>query len=1008
MNLCAYLCGELRKYTQIMKKRILLAAAAAASIYASNAQLNSPQPQGFLDRAKAMYSDGNYIGCLDQLSALPSYSLLSDERIAADYYRAAATVHTDTNAAIQLIEDFIASYPQSTLVYNAYILLGNCYFGNDDSKALSIYEKVPENALTGDMADLLCYNMAYCHMQQGDYAQAIDGFEHLIMSPKYYNAAIFYRAYIAYINNEYNKAKRLFDEVDPEEAPGNMAEFYLSQIAYVEDDYERAYNMASQLLNRKGIEPQFRNEALRVAGESSYALGNYTLANDLLSKYVNRTDNPIPSAMYILGQNAYDSGDYNKAIRYLGDVTQCDNAMGQSANLYIGQAYLHEKEYNSAAMAFNRALNMQYDEDVRETAYYNYAVATTMGGRVPFTSTVSVFNDFLEYYPNSKYAPQVQKHIVNTYLTDNNYAAALESINKMRQPSKETLAAKQRALHALGVKSLAASDTKQALSYLNEARSLAKYDKDTDTDVSLALGEALYANGEYAKAASEIQNYISKSKSTAPNMPLAYYDLGYALFAQKNYAKAASQFEKAINNPAGLTPAVIADAYNRLGDCSYYAKDFQKAADAYSQAYSKNPTSGDYAMFQKALMQGFQREHAKKVATLDDMRRRYPSSALVPDALLETTEAYLQLGKNTEALKIYKTLVNDYPKTAQARQGYLQMALVKQNSGDTKGAMADYKKLIKEYPSSEEAKQAIDNMKRISAAGGTLQELSDFLAQTSGAPKLEAPEMEQLAFDEAEKQYIENDKTEKLIVFVSQYQNSGVRDRALNYIIEGSLAKGDDATVYQYSAELAERYPSSPYAQQALLNKATIEEKQGKGNLALRSWSELTNTASSPEILLTARMGVIRTGRDARKHPEVIEAAKAVLASSGVNADQCAEAAYSLGEALASTKKNSEAQSAWEEVADLTDNIYGIRSAYALAQSYFDSSNYQLAEEWAKKAANADSPHSYWIARGFILLSDIYAAQGDKYKARQYLQALKDNYTDQNDDIHTMIDERLK
>ncbi len=990
-----------------MKKRILLAAAAAASIYASNAQINSPQPEGFIERAKAMYSDGNYIGCLDQLSAITSHSLLPDEKMAADYYRAAATVHTDTNAAIHLIECFIADYPQSTLIYNAYVLLGNCYFGNDDSKALSIYENVPEDALTGDMADLLCYNMAYCRMQQGDYAQAIEGFEQLILSPKYYNAAIFYRAYIAYMNNEYHKAKHLFAEVDTEEAPGNMAEFYLSQIAYVEGDFEKAYSMADQLLKRKGIEPQFRSEALRVAGESSYALGNYPQADDLLSKYVSQTENPMPSAMYILGLSAYNSGDYNKAITYLSDVTQCDNAMGQSANLYIGQAYLHEKEYNSAAIAFNRAINMQYDEEVREAAYYNYAVAATMGGRVPFTSTVSVFNDFLEYYPNSQYAPQVQKHIVNTYLTDNNYAAALESINKMRQPSKETLAAKQRALYALGVKALASSDTKQALSYLNEARSLAKYDPNTDIDVSLALGEALYANGDYGKAASEIQNYISKSKSSV-NMPLAYYDLGYALFAQKNYAKAAVQFEKAINNPSGFTPAVIADAYNRFGDCAYFAKDFSKAANAYSQAYSKNPSAGDYAMFQKALMQGFQREHAQKVATLDDMRRRYPTSALVPDAMLETTEAYLQMGKNSEALKVYKTLVNEYPKTAQARQGYLQMALVKQNSGDTKGAMDDYKKLIKEYPSSEEARQAIENMKRISAASGTLQELSDFLAKTSGAPKLDAPEIEQLAFDEAEKQYIENDKTDKLILFVSQYRNSGVRDRALNYIIEGSLAQGDDDAVYKYSSELVEQYPSSPHAQLALLYKATIEEKQGKGNLALRSWSELTHTASSPEILLNARMGVIRTGRDARKYSEVIEAARAILASSGVNTEQRTEAAYSLGEALASSKKNAEAQNAWEEVAGLTDNIYGIQSAYALAQSYFDSSNYQQAEEWAKKVANADSPHSYWIARGFILLSDIYNAQGDNYKARQYLQAVKDNYSDQTDDIHTLIEERLK
>ena len=955
-----------------------------------------------------MYADGNYIGCIDQLSALDQKSLLNDDKLLADFYRAAATVHTDTKTAKLLLDKFLTEYPQSTLIYNAYILLGDCYYGTEYNLALEMYEKVPDDAFTGDIADALCYKMAYCLLQGGEYEQALDGFEQLASSPKYHNAALFYRAYIAYINNEYGKAEKLFAEVNPENAPGNMAEFYMSQIAYMKGDYTKAYNMARQLLKRKGVGQDFQNEAMRIAGESCYSLGKYHVATELLTKYAEHTENPVPSALYILGLNAYDNGDYNKAITYLGSVTQCDDTMGQSANLYIGQAYLHEDEYNSAAMAFNRALNMPYDDSVRENAYYNYAVAASMGGRVPFTSSVSVFSDFLKYYPTSKYAPQVQKHIVNSYLTDNNYTAALESINRMSSPSKETLAAKQRILYTLGVKALAASDAEQALTYLNEARSLAKYDKNTDIDVSLALGEALYANGQYSKSASEIQNFISKSKTSAQNMPLAYYDLGYALFAQKQYAKAALQIEKALRNPGTLPQAAIADAYNRLGDCLYFDMDFAKAAEAYEKAYAKNPDAGDYALFQKALMQGFLREHAKKVTTLDDMRRRYPTSALVPDALLETTEAYLQLGKNDQALKTYKTLVSDFPKTAQARQGYLQMALVKQNSGDTKGAVADYKKLIKDYPASEEARQAVDQLKRISAANGTLEELSDFLSHTAGAPTLDAPEIEQLAFEEAERQYLEKSDIDKLLAFASQYKKSEMRDRAVSYIMEGFLAQNNDEKAYEYACELVELYPSSPYAMQALANKADIEEREGKGNLALRSWQELSRSASSPEMLLTARMGVIRTGREAGKRSEVIEAAKAVLASSGVNVDRRTEAAYSLGEALAANKKTADARKAWEEVAALTDNIYGIRSTYALAQSYFDSSDLRQAEEWAKKTANADSPHSYWIARGFILLSDIYTAQGDKYKARQYLQALKDNYSGNDDDIPSLIDERLK
>ena len=53
------------------------------------------------------------------------------------------------------------------------------------------------------------------------------------------------------------------------------------------------------------------------------------------------------------------------------------------------------------------------------------------------------------------------------------------------------------------------------------------------------------------------------------------------------------------------------------------------------------------------------------------------------------------------------------------------------------------------------------------------------------------------------------------------------------------------------------------------------------------------------------------------------------------------------------------------------------------------------------------TPHSYWLARGFILLSDIYAAQGKKFEAREYLNALRENYPGSESDIFMMIDSRL-
>ena len=53
------------------------------------------------------------------------------------------------------------------------------------------------------------------------------------------------------------------------------------------------------------------------------------------------------------------------------------------------------------------------------------------------------------------------------------------------------------------------------------------------------------------------------------------------------------------------------------------------------------------------------------------------------------------------------------------------------------------------------------------------------------------------------------------------------------------------------------------------------------------------------------------------------------------------------------------------------------------------------------------TPHTYWMARSFILLADLYTEQGKTLEARQYLLSLQNNY-DGDDNIAEMIEVRLK
>ncbi|MDE6161254.1 MAG: tetratricopeptide repeat protein, partial [Muribaculaceae bacterium] len=101
------------------------------------------------------------------------------------------------------------------------------------------------------------------------------------------------------------------------------------------------------------------------------------------------------------------------------------------------------------------------------------------------------------------------------------------------------------------------------------------------------------------------------------------------------------------------------------------------------------------------------------------------------------------------------------------------------------------------------------------------------------------------------------------------------------------------------------------------------------------------------------------------------------------------------------------ARELWSSVAANTDDLYGAKAAYSLAQSYFDSGEIALARKQAEALTGSGTPHAYWLARGFVLLSDVYASEGKTFEAREYLNALRSNYPGNETDIFDMIDTRL-
>ena len=442
-----------------MNQSTLLGAAAAVMLSAGAApvasgQINSPDDRGYLLRGSLMKADHNFAGSIDQCRhALAALAPHSRERESLLFTLCHAAVAQGAPDARELTEGFLKEYPASIHRADVMMLRGDLYFYRGNwADAVREYAAVDPVALTAGRVDELNFRQGCSWLMLGDPDTAASMFRTLQSKALWRDPARFYLGYIAYAKGDYQLALQYFNSIaDTAEPPCDMAPYYIAQIHYARGEYESALAAAQRLLSTDAV-PEYQPECNRIAGESLYALGRVSEAVPYLWKYCAAvgTDKAMPSAFYILGVNEYENAHTAEAIKLLQRAVGLDSAMGQSAWLYLGQAYRERGDKSQAMLCFEKACSVDHDSQVRETAYYNYAVALAEGGRVPFGNSVKVCEGFLREFPRSERASQVRRYLVDGYMTDNDYPAALEAINRDPSPSGELLEAKQRVLFVLG------------------------------------------------------------------------------------------------------------------------------------------------------------------------------------------------------------------------------------------------------------------------------------------------------------------------------------------------------------------------------------------------------------------------------------------------------------------------------------------------------------------------------------------------------------------------------
>ncbi len=983
----------------------------------SGAHLNredrlSPLAAGYMERARIMMDENNYAGVIDQLRHLDTQGveMSLQEREDFTYLLAMALYERGDADCVSLLREFADSYPASTQAMAARLAAADYFFfAHHFGNALIAYEEIDFSRINPADRPLYDYRKALSMVKCGRYDEALPIFEKLHDNRKFNLAADYYIAYIHYVKGDYDRAYREFEDVAErlgDDNPEGLAPaYYMVQIEYTRGQYENVINHGRSLMQKKPV-AELLPEMQRIVGLSFFKLGKYEAAESFLTNYVDTSWlDPASDAVYVLGVIEYGKEDYDSAQQRFASLTDLDNDLAQSAYVYLGQIAVREGDNNAAAISFEKASKMRYDRDVTEAALYNYLAARTRGGNIPFSSSIPLLNDFLTRFPKSKYAPQVEEYLATAYFNEKDYARALESINRISNPSSKVMEAKQKILYELGMECMSNNRPEAARTYLREAVAI-RGDQALRAQASLWLGDACYALGKYSEAETAYKDYLAADKR-GENRTLAIYNLAYAQLMQDKYGQAAENFAASMKANPMLPKRLYDDALIRMADAQYYSGEYRLALKNYTAAIENGAQDKDFATYRRAVMYGLAGDIKKKLAELSAMPSEFPNSKWLPNALLEKGQTYSGIGETAKAVQAFEELRSSYKQSAQARKGMLNLAITYMQAKQYDKAEDAYKDVISKWPTSEEAALANDDLRRFYAANGGLNEYAAFLRSVPDAPQIDADEMEALAFEGAETAYADNVTSIGLLEsYVENYPNGRFLARALLDIANGKNETGDGEGALRALNSLLSRRSDSPQVPEALLMKAQLLETgeltDRKG--ALEAYRQL-EAKGGADYIGDAYAGIMRnTDKDSERR----KYASLVKTSSGISADQLEEAEYYEASAMLKDGDVRTAVATLERLARNPKSLSGAKAAVSLGQHYFDSGNMTDAEKVLAAFTDEGSPHEYWLARGFIALADVYHEKKKDYLAVEYLKSLRDNYPGKELDIHDMISSRLE
>ncbi len=952
------------------------------------------QPGNDFRLASELVSDRHYGPARLVLDRLETREERETETI-REFFDAISAAELNNGDAPARIGNFVANYPENALAGEASIYLGKILFREGRYKdAIKAFQAVKPSGLSKEGREEMYFMTGYAHLKSGDNTSAKNYFQRVgNQNSPYYGQSRYYIAHIDYLQGNYQQALKTFEQIENDRRYQKIVPIYKIHIYHYLEDYAQVMAMGPGLIESAGTTG--KPEIARITGNAFFNSGDYSQAAYYLDifertnrKSLSREDN------YLLGFVSYLAGDHQNAINNFQQAIKQNDALSQNAYYYLGACYNETGQKKYAGNAFLSAYKAGFDPELSEEALFNYIRISLESPFNPYNEAISLLEKYLKDNPASPRADEGYGYLSQLYLSSRNYKQALASMESTRNKDKQLQGAYQKILYYRAAELFNANDLEGAFSLYKKASEL-KNDEAVRAESLYWMGEIAYRQQNYTAAIQYLKDFLTSAASKkSAYASIAQYNLGYAHFNRKNYPEAISSFNRYLESSQGRDRKLASDAWLRLGDSYFISKKYDQAISYYDKVITARENAMDYALYYKALSEGAKGDYNRKIDVLKVLINNYPKSGYIDEALYETALAYLLLNQENNALTYFDKLIQAFPANTKSVQALMRKGFIYFNRSDYSQAIASFKAVTDKYPGSKESQEALAALKNIYLETGQIDQYYAYVKSVPFAA-VDATEEDSLNYEVAQNLYMQGRCDQAIGAFrkyMERFPNGAYFTDALFYQSECYLKSGQKIQARDGFKQVASR-PRSRFSEPALATASSMEYAEGRYAEALPLFEQLETLAEDPDNSQAALAGQMRCHYRLNNLQAAAGAAQRLTASGTARENTLNEARFILGKSYLDAGDLTLAENELSATGKLTGTEMGAESAYMLASISFQKGQLQDAEEKVYSLAEKFAAFDYWVAKGFILLSDIFVQTGNNFQARETLQSVIDNYS---------------